>query len=151
MYNAWATMKETLLPVRQQSIFDTWLVFLTSFHYFTDYRCRAYWTVVTNIMFPFSHYQTIATFSVSVYPLSFSNHISLPPLHWRSCPAISLSPCISRFSITTFQDVFQFLCQCPYLCTIEHNLPYTTLIHCILSLMEYFCLLSLSALIFQHS
>jgi len=75
--------------------------------------------------FPFSHDQTITIFSVSIHPVLFSSHISLPPLHWRSCPAISLSPCISTFFITTFQDVFK----CPCLCTIHHNWPNTTLIN----------------------
>jgi len=30
-----------------------------------------------------------------IYPVSISNHISLSPLHWRSCHVVSLSPRIS--------------------------------------------------------
>jgi len=57
--------------------------------------------------------QTIETFSVLINPVSFSNQISWPSLHWRSCSAISLLPCISTFCYHNFSSCLQISLSMP--------------------------------------
>jgi len=70
--------------------------------------------ISTLLPFPFSHDQIFVTFYVSVYPVSISNYICFPPLHWRSCSAISLSPYISTLQLSQLFKMSSNLPVFPY-------------------------------------
>jgi len=83
----------------------TFFIFLLSFSLILPFR-----SLISALFHPFSfsHDQTIVKFSVSIYPVSFSNH-TLCHLFTGDNVLPSHSRHVSQHSTTaTFQDVFNF-------------------------------------------